>query len=227
MSIAITTPAERWTQSASRYDRPHLRLRQVATIVNEYAPARLLDVGCSAGHLRLLCPGIEYHGIDFAAAGAQTEFAFTRCDINREPLPDHLRDLPMIVCCGALEYVERLDRFLPALRERLAPGGRLLATYYNMNHLSRLWAMLRGRSFWVHPDWRGFHSPARVRELIESSGFEVERVQPTWHSAAPSPRIEQTVDLPLIFPRWNPLSALLSHQFIYVARRAFPNKSSS
>src|SRR5258708_7810857 len=56
------TTEQRWSQSVNRYGRPHLRLRQVAALVNELEPKRMLDVGCATGHLRILCPGVEYIG---------------------------------------------------------------------------------------------------------------------------------------------------------------------
>ena len=57
-----------WTTAAQRYAIPHLRLRQVAAIVNELKPASMLDIGCSSGFLRTLCPGIAYTGCDFIVA---------------------------------------------------------------------------------------------------------------------------------------------------------------
>jgi SAM-dependent methyltransferase len=213
------TAQHRWQDAVQRYDRPHLRLRQVAAVVNAIGPDELLDIGCSAGHLRTLCPGITYRGVDFIEPTEPPPFDFTRCDLNREPLPERFRELPMIVCCGSLEYVERLPALLETIGGRLRVGGTLVATYFNMNHVSRIAALARGRTFPTHPDWRGFYAPSHVRRLIEKVPLRIDRVIPTTHAWSASPPVEKTVDRPTTLPRLRPWSRLTAHQFIVVATR--------
>ena len=67
-------------------------------------------------------------------------FPFYQCDFNREALPADLQELEMIICSGLLEYIEDLPKFVGQLRSRLNVGGHLIATYFNMNHVSRVWA---------------------------------------------------------------------------------------
>ena len=218
-SLTPTSTETRWTASAKRYTAPHLRLRQVAALVAELQPASMFDIGCCSGFLRTLCPGIAYSGCDLVAPAEPVDFPFFRRNLNSETLPDEIIEQELIVCCGSLEYVEPLPKFLQTLHDRLRPGGHLIASYYNMNHISRIWAMLRGESFWVHPDWRGFHSPKIVRGMIEKTGLRVMRTVATQHAITRSPRIEETMDLPLSLPKARMWSELLSHQFIFVAEK--------
>jgi SAM-dependent methyltransferase len=208
-----------WTTAAKRYAVPHLRLRQVAALVGELGASAMLDIGCSSGFLRTLCPSVQYTGCDFIdQSGA--DFPFYRADLNHEPLPENLRELELIVCCGSLEYIAKLPELLKELAGRLRPGGHLLATYYNFNHISRIAAMLKGNSFWVHPDWRGFHSPREFERLLTAAGFEVVRRVASRHSIGASPRVEETVNWPLRLPKVRLWSGLTSQQFIFVARKA-------
>lgn len=214
--IAID-PARRWATDGAAYDVPHLRLRLVAQAVAGLAPSRVLDVGCGRGTLRTLLPGIAYEGCDFAPPDGTPPFPYHRCDFNREPLPEALRDLECVVCSGILEYVADLPGFLRMLRARIRPGGSLVATYFNMNHVSRIRARLAGRALPAHPDWKGMHSPRAVASMIGAAGFRVGRTIPVGGSLRPSPPVSGTVDEPARLRPLRPWSRLTAHQFLYVA----------
>jgi len=213
------TTEQRWSQSVERYGRPHLRLRQVAALVNELEPRRMLDVGCATGHLRILCPGVEYTGCDFIAPAPPVGFSFHKCNFNREPLPAGLNDFDVVVCSGILEYIENAPAFLASLRSTLTAEGHLVITYFNMNHISRIWTLITGRSFPVHPDWRGFYSPREVRKVIEKSGFQIVKSVATSHALGTAASVEETVSAPLTLGRTHWASRLLAHQFVFVAMK--------
>jgi colanic acid/amylovoran biosynthesis protein len=215
---ALTTE-QRWSQSVERYGRPHLRLRQVAALVKELEPKRMLDVGCATGHLRMLCPEVEYTGCDFIAPAPPVGFSFYPCNFNREPFPAGLNDFDVVVCSGVLEYIDHAPAFLASLRSALTPEGHLVITYFNMNHVSRIWRLITGRSFPVHPDWRGFYSLREVRKVIEKSGFQILKSIATSHALRPAVSVEETVSAPLTLGRTHLGSSLLAHQFIFVAAK--------
>jgi len=220
-------PEIRWSREVVRYDRPHLRLRQVAALVNELHPKRMLDVGCATGHLRKLCPEVEYTGCDFVTPEVPPDFAFHRCNFNQEPLPALLGDFDVIVCSGILEYIADLPTFLSSLRSRLSPGGHLVITYLNMNHISRILALLRGRSFPVHCDWKGFYSPRDFRSTVEASGFRLVRSVAMNHTLRMSGKVEDTGSAPLRLPKARLWSSLFANQLLYVgARTTDPNDNS-
>jgi SAM-dependent methyltransferase len=207
-----------WTAASKRYAIPHLRLRQVAALVRELRPASMLDIGCSSGFLRTLCPGVAYTGCDFIDHPA-ADFPFHRVDLNHDPLPETLQDFDAVVCCGCLEYITNLPNLLTQIVSRLRPDGHLVATYYNFNHISRVSAMLAGKSFWTHPDWRGFHSPQAFENLLRAAHLDIVRRVPSRHSLGPSPRIEETVNWPLRLPRFAPWSPWTAQQIIFVAQK--------
>jgi 2-polyprenyl-3-methyl-5-hydroxy-6-metoxy-1,4-benzoquinol methylase len=217
--VSALTTEQRWTQSVERYGRPHLRLRQVAALVKELEPKRMLDVGCATGHLRMLCSGVEYTGCDFIAPAPPIGFPFHQCNFNREPFPSGLNDFDVVVCSGVLEYIDNAPAFLASLRSALTAEGHLIITYFNMNHISRIWRLITGRSFPVHPDWRGFYSPREVQKVIEKSGFQILKSIATSHALRPAVSVEETVSAPLTLGRTHWGSSLFAHQFIFVAAK--------
>ncbi len=215
--VSSVTSEQRWSKSVERYGQPHLRLRQVAALVNELSPKRMLDVGCATGHLRLLCPAVEYVGCDFIAPHLPIGFPFYQCNFNRDPLPAEVNEFDVVVCSGILEYIEDLPAFLIRVRSRLRPGGHLVLTYFNMNHIWRIGKMIRGQSFHAHPDWRGFYSPGNLQKLVEKSGFQIVRSLPMNHALREAGSVEETVSAPLNFPKFYWWSTLFAHQFLFVA----------
>ncbi len=211
-------PNSEWKDLVSEYGVAHLRSRQVAALVKEVAPGEILDLGCATGHLRHLCPGLAYAGCDFVAPAAAVDFPFYQCDFNCQSLPADLRELEAVVCSGLLEYIEDLPAFIAQLRSRLKPGGHLIATYFNMNHLSRVWALLRGKPFPVRPDWRGFYPPREFKRLIANAGFEIKRCVAMSHSLKAPGAVDDTVSHPLRLPSERWWSAFLAHQILIVAR---------
>ena len=80
-------------------------------------------------------------------------------------------------------------------------------------------ALIAGRSFPVHPDWRGLYSPREVRNVIEESGFQIVKSIATSHALGTASSVEETVSAPLTLGRTHWGSTLLAHQFIFVARK--------
>jgi colanic acid/amylovoran biosynthesis protein len=210
-------PHSEWTELTKAYDVPHLRLRQVARIVNQAAPASIVDLGCATGHLQKLCPGIQYVGCDFIRPVGPVTFPFYQCNFNREELPADLQELDAIVCSGLLEYIEDLPAFLAQLRSRLKPQGSLIVTYFNMNHISRVWALLRGKSFPVRADWRGLYSPRDIASLISAAGFTIQQTFVMNHALGSALGVNETVSDNPTLTRERPWSKWLSHQFLYWA----------
>lgn len=216
-TTTTNTAEQRWSQDVERYGRPHLRLRQVAALVNQLKPKRMVDFGCATGHLQRLCPGVEYVGCDFIAPAHPVGFQFYQCNFNRESLPDGLKDFDVVVCSGILEYLEDVPAFLASIRSVLSANGHLIVTYFNMNHVSRIWRLISGRSFMVHPDWRGLYSPGDVRRLIERSGFKIVKSIATSHALGGAAGVEETVAARLTLRKTHWWSRLFAHQFAFVA----------
>lgn len=209
---------DRWRSESTAYDVPHLRLRQVAELVNRFGPGRVVDIGCAGGYLRTLCPGVEYVGCDFVEPPGGVAFRFFLCDFNHQPLPAEVRAEEMIVCSGILEYIDDLPSFLARCRERLCAGGRLVATYFNPVHFSRRWTRFWGKVPPVHPDWRALRTPSQFRRTVAGAGFHLEGIFAMNHSLRGAVGVGATVDAPLLLPRARRWSGLLAHQFLYLVR---------
>jgi hypothetical protein len=134
-------------------------------------------------------------------------------------LPAGLTDFDVVVCSGVLEYMENAPAFLGSLRSALAADGHLVITYFNMNHISRIVTLIAGRSFPVHPDWRGLYSPREVRKVIEKSGFKIVKSIATNHALGTAASVEETVSAPPSLTRTHWGSTLFAHQFVFVAMK--------
>ena len=214
--LMFETETARWEYEIAQYDVDHLRLRQVAMILKSLSVESVFDIGCGHGHLGSLLPGIAYSGCDMID-GADSSFPFARCNVNRDSLPQQIGDSSAVSCSGLLEYVDDLPHFLNELRARMRSEAWLVATYLNMNHLSRIFAVAVGRTFDVHPGWRGFYSPRSLGHLLNASGFKVETRYATRFGMA-EPPLSDTVSEQLRLPRYVPGGYLFAHQVIYVAR---------
>ncbi len=209
----------RWEKDIENYDLPHLRLRQVAELVKKINPASYTDLGCAKGTLRLLTPGIKYTGCDFAVPEGQMDFDFINCDFNREKLPGKINGELLITCSGLLEYIENIDAFLKNIHLILAENGNIIVSYFNMNHLSRIFEMASGKSFPVHPDWRGFYSPNDFMQKLAEAGFSIQKIIPVSHGFKNSAAVSATINVQLTLPEFRFYSKLLAHQLIYICKK--------
>lgn len=207
---------DRWTEEGGDYHVPHLRLRQVAALVDRTAARSMLDLGCARGMLRHLVHVDRYVGCDFVAPNGH-DFEFHRCDFNREPLPAALPVVDVVVCSGLLEYVADIPALLRQVREHVAEDGRFIATYVNMNHLLRVLDAALGRTMFHHPDWRGFWAPRDIAAQLAAGGFRVVEAYETTRGIRPEPRPADTVDRPVVLRRATRASRLLAHELVFVA----------
>jgi SAM-dependent methyltransferase len=209
---------DRWN-NCHDYVVPHVRIRQVAKLVQLERPATVIDLGCHDGQLGRLLEEVTYTGCDFVTPD-RPDFSFVLCDFNHESLPSTLPVADVVVASGVLEYVENLPRLLTEIRDHISANGAFVATYFNMNHLSRAVRLAAGRSFPVHPDWRGFYARRDFRRMLGDAGFVIEREFASTGSFRASPAAGDTQNLPPTLHRTHRWSDLLAHQFIYLARPA-------
>jgi SAM-dependent methyltransferase len=174
----------RWELETFDYDRLHLRIQKIVDEVLDASPHRVLELGCGVGVMRraLLSrnPALEYWGCDIShAAVAQLgDPRVVQCDIGKQGVPFPGERFDCIAGSGILEYVPDLSQLLESLRERLAPDGRLVVSYYNMGHVSRRVLRALGRTPHVHPEWRNQYTLDEVETILVNAGFEVERQLP-------------------------------------------------
>lgn len=201
----------RWETETKNYSRPHLRLRQVASLVKSHRPERMLDIGCSEGYLRNLCLPVEYYGCDFVRPATEPNFKFAVCDLSNDSVPFAGEHFDVVTCSGVLEYVANVDRLFREVRQRLRPGGRLILTYFNMHHLSR---RIQGRRSYVREDWKNNFPLSSLLSILSRNEYQITAGYAMKHSLQGSSSIELTVDWPFELPRLRWFSSLLAQQFI-------------
>jgi len=151
--------------------------RLVGTLV--LPGARVLEIGCGVGDLLASLEGPSLKvGIDVSPE--MIEHARRRhpgldvrvADVERDPLPEGPFDI--IVLSEVVGLLDDVQRGLERLHEVLAPGGRLIVTYYNFVWEPALKAAdLAGlRTPWPEQNWL---SMTDIENLLDLSDFEVVR----------------------------------------------------
>jgi len=143
---------------------------------------RILDIGSGQGELALLLkqrfPGATVAGIEYSAEGVQRgadaaraaglDVAFAQRDLLVDaPVDGAARGAAThAVCSEVLEHVDDPGLLLRHAGEYLAPGCRIVVTVPGGPR----------SAFDRHIGHREHFGPARLRRLLEESGFEVTRV---------------------------------------------------
>lgn len=147
----------------------------------------LLDAGCGGGGKTLdyaaalglaadAVRGVEANPA--YAAQAEKNFAVSRLDIEREPLPFPDGSFDVVVCNQVLEHLKNIYRPLREFDRVVAVGGRLLVGVPNLAGLYSRLLLLAGRQpVCVQldgPHVRGFAHAALLAFLRSNPNFEVE-----------------------------------------------------
>jgi SAM-dependent methyltransferase len=157
---------------------------------------RVLDLGCAGGYISeaLAARGFSVTGVDLPGAEHSPDIEFIAANLD-EGLPALVGRFDYIVCADILEHLRDPQQLLEAARQRLAPGGRLVASLPNSGHAWFRWQVLRGR---FPQEDRGLFDRTHVRfyvydgwiDLLRRSGFTVER------------EAASGVPVGMQFPRW-------------------------
>jgi SAM-dependent methyltransferase len=158
---------------------------------------RVLDIGCAAGYLSeiLVERGYSVACIDWPGTPhpATVEFSGGDLDDGLGPVGGKFE---YIICADVIEHLRDPLRLLKECRERLAPGGTLMASLPNSAHWYFRWNVLMGR-FPQHE--RGLFDSTHLHfyawsgwlNLLDRAGFRVETV----HASA--------VPVGLALPAWD------------------------
>ncbi len=120
------------------------RFAAIRELVGARPGMRIVEVGCSAGHVLSLFPEAEITGIDRAShyirqardnlAGYRASFVLG--DLQQMPSPPSGFD--RILCNEVLEHAEQPEALLAAMRRMLSPGGRAVIIVPNEPLVRRL-----------------------------------------------------------------------------------------
>jgi SAM-dependent methyltransferase len=141
-------------------------------------PGRHLDAGCGHGAIvhELLARGFDAHGFDISRwmveqaqrFRPETAERFQAGDFDAIPFDGHF---DLITCLEVLEHVTEPADALGALRARLRPGGRLIATTPNLHPRIPWWDPVA-----ADPTHVSVHEPGWWRQAATAAGLEPRRV---------------------------------------------------
>jgi 2-polyprenyl-3-methyl-5-hydroxy-6-metoxy-1,4-benzoquinol methylase len=155
-----------------------LRRRRAVLGMLRGVPGKLLDYGCGYGDLaEAMSSGREVCGVDLDAvrvAYAQQEYApieFAQCTTTDAPYPDESFDV--ITSIVVLNFIPDATVHLRSIRRMLRPGGHVLLACKNHPRVQDAVRRVAGRGpLKRHPCTR---TPAEIRELLDSQGFDIVR----------------------------------------------------
>ena len=157
---------------------------------------RALDIGCAVGYLSAILAdrGFTVSSIDWPGTPHPATVEFSGADLD-DGLGPVTGTFEFIICADVIEHLRDPLRLLRECRERLAPGGVLLASLPNSGHWYFRWNVLMGR-FPQHE--RGLFDSTHLHfytwdgwvNLLERAGFRVATVEGS------------TVPVGLAIPKW-------------------------
>jgi len=190
---------------------------------------RVLDVGCAGGYISeiLTARGFAVTGVDMPGTPFPESIRFVAADLdNGLPALDGRFDT--IICADVLEHLRDPLRMLEQCRERLAPGGALVASLPNSGNAYFRWNVLLGR-FPQHEQGLfdrthlRFYTWSGWQELLKQAGFHIDAAQvsgipvgmalPSWDGSLPVRAVEwASYQLARIW------KTLFAYQFVVRAR---------
>lgn len=154
-----------------------------------------VDAGCEISgrrrgwlHEDLARAATEIVGFDVAAEGVEAarrdgyEAYAVDCTDQNAVNATGLEPFDVVVLGEVIEHVANPGLLLEALKQTVAPGGRLVLTTPNANRLVNVMLAALRREI-LHPDHVAVYSPTTLRSLLERSGWSV-----TWVGTYLSPR---------------------------------------
>ncbi len=158
----------------------HYYSEQVRRLVSSLVlpGSRVLEVGCGLGDLLASLDGPVRVGIDLSprmieiARQRHPQLDLRVVDVERGPLPEGPFDA--IVLSDAIGHLGDIQCALERLRGLLAPGGRIVLTYYNFiwEPALKLAERLGYKTPWPEQNWLSMND---IANLLFLSGFEVVR----------------------------------------------------
>jgi 2-polyprenyl-3-methyl-5-hydroxy-6-metoxy-1,4-benzoquinol methylase len=144
---------------------------------------RALDVGCAAGFCMAAMGelGFEAYGVEVSAEiarHAQEALGFGTVHVGTlETAPHELASFDLITMWDVVEHVVDPLSLLRRARELLKPDGLLVLETQNIDSA---FARLLGRRWhhFKHQEHIYHFTPATVRQLLDMTGFEVQKVTP-------------------------------------------------
>ena len=183
---------------------------------------RVLDIGCASGYMarELKNQRCRTWGIELDPEVARQ--ARDCCEEVIEANVELLEELPypyeffdVILCLDVFEHLNRPDLVLCRLRPYLASDGMLIASIPNIARVECRLKLLMGKFDYADGGIMSkghlrFFTRQSARQLLQSSGFRIERVEPTG--------LGSILSLSIFTLKLHVWPTLTAFQFLFVAR---------
>lgn len=157
--------------------------------------ARLLEIGSSPGHVSvgLMLMGFKMTCVNrdalyrslYPSPDWMQRLNVVEHDFEKAPLPFEEKSFDVIFFTEVLEHVaiKPVIEVLRDIRRCAKPGATLVLSTPNINNLSNVVALLRGRNIFWRPemfygslDWHNReYTPGEVKEALLAAGFTIEQ----------------------------------------------------
>jgi len=175
---------------------------------------RVLDVGCAKGYMAKELKGqnCKTYGIEIDPDASRIAEKYCQRVIKADI--ESLRELPfdhnffdVILCLDILEHLKRPDLVFPNLRPYLSSAGYLIVSIPNIARFEHRLRLFFGKFDYgdmgaLSKGHLRFFTLKTASELIESSGYKIEKIEPTGLGS-----------IIRLFPN------LLAFQFLFVAKK--------
>lgn len=155
------------------------------TLIRE-KPTRVLEVGCGAGGFSAQLEA-ETWGIEpFADAAEEASRVLSKVlagtyEQVESNLPDRYFDL--VVCNDVIEHMPDHDRFLKAVKQKMAPGATLIGSLPNILHLTAVVKLMLLKD-WPYSEsgildrtHLRFFTKKSIRRTLEENGYAIEALK--------------------------------------------------
>lgn len=171
---ALAAERERLAARGSFY---HGEIRRIVTGLVSTAES-VLEVGCGLGDVLAALPAARKVGLDTStqmiarARARHPELDLRHVDVEVDELPNETFEV--VLLSDAIGCLEDVEETLRRLRGLVAPGGRLVITYYNIlwEPALRVAEALGVKSSWPDQAWLSMND---IRNLVHLAGYEVVR----------------------------------------------------
>ncbi|HUT59111.1 MAG TPA: class I SAM-dependent methyltransferase [Phycisphaerae bacterium] len=180
--FGVADPDRYWRERQARGAVGQRRLhRFLAGRIDALCPAggKVLDCGVGSGHVFRLCRGRhEMYGVETSAhAIAGYDFPtdnIRQADLNAA-LPDFGVRFDVILLSMLLHWLDDPARLLVEARDRLEPGGRVIAVIPNIAYYRHRLAYLFGKFPPISLSHRNFQTAAEFEEMARRCGLQIEK----------------------------------------------------
>ncbi len=172
------------------FDSSGPRYEYALALALERGPCRVLDLGCSPGHLAmaLVRAGFQVDGLDLNALwrvkyapGWADRLNVRHANIEQDSIPASDNSYDLVMFTEVLEHIAVTDpsTILREIRRVLRVGGHLILSTPNVANMGNVLALVRGENiFWPPATFYGStdrhnreFTPSELCALLERSGF--------------------------------------------------------